>query len=87
MKTFEVKRFFSVVYFTRIGLVYIPEYHTRRLKTPPELSHNLFLALFLTYMAVGESSLTIGTGCRVEVFSLFLDSLVGLSARIQSTGD
>ena len=34
-----------------------------------------------------ECSLTIGTGCRVQVFSLILDSSVGLSASIQSAGD
>ena len=32
-------------------------------------------------------SLIIGTGCRVQVFSLILDSSVGLSAGIQSAGD
>ena len=34
-----------------------------------------------------ECSLIIGTGCRVKVFSLILDSSVGLSASIQSAGD
>ena len=34
-----------------------------------------------------ECSLIIGTGCRVQVFSLILDSSVGLSASIQSAGD
>ena len=34
-----------------------------------------------------ECSLIIATGCRVQVFSLILDSLVGLSAGIQSAGD
>ena len=34
-----------------------------------------------------ECSLIIGTGCRVEVFSLILDSSVGLSMGIQSAGD
>ena len=34
-----------------------------------------------------ECSLIIGTGCRVQVFSLILDSSVGLSASIQSSGD
>ena len=34
-----------------------------------------------------ECSLIIGTGCRVKVFSLILDSSVGLSAGIQSAGD
>ena len=34
-----------------------------------------------------ECSLIIGTGCRVQVFSLILDRSVGLSARIQSAGD
>ena len=34
-----------------------------------------------------ECSLIIGTGCRVPVFSLILDSSVGLSASIQSAGD
>ena len=34
-----------------------------------------------------ECSLIIGTGCRVQVFSLILDSSVGLSASIQSDGD
>ena len=34
-----------------------------------------------------KCSLIIGTGCRVQVFSLFLDSSVGLSASIQSAGD
>ena len=34
-----------------------------------------------------ECSLIIGTGCRVEVLSLILDSSVGLSAGIQSAGD
>ena len=34
-----------------------------------------------------ECSLIIGTGCRVQVFSLILDSSVGLSACIQSAGD
>ena len=31
--------------------------------------------------------LLIGTGCRVQVFSLILDSSVGLSAGIQSAGE
>ena len=34
-----------------------------------------------------ECSLIIGRGCRVQVFSLILDSSVGLSASIQSAGD
>ena len=34
-----------------------------------------------------ECSRIIGTGCRVQVFSLILDSSVGLSASIQSAGD
>ena len=34
-----------------------------------------------------ECSLIIATGCRVQVFSLILDSSVGLSASIQSAGD
>ena len=34
-----------------------------------------------------ECSLIIGTGCLVQVFSLILDSSVGLSASIQSAGD
>ena len=34
-----------------------------------------------------ECSLIIGTGCRVKVFSLILDSSVGLSASIQSAGE
>ena len=34
-----------------------------------------------------ECSLIIWTGCRVQVFSLILDSSVGLSASIQSAGD
>ena len=34
-----------------------------------------------------ECSLIIGTGCRVQVFSLILDSSVDLSATIQSAGD
>ena len=34
-----------------------------------------------------ECSLIIGTGCRVQVFSLIRDSSVGLSASIQSAGD
>ena len=34
-----------------------------------------------------ECSLIIGTDCRVQVFSLILDSSVGLSASIQSAGD
>ena len=34
-----------------------------------------------------ECSLIIGTGCRVQVFSLILDSSVGLSEGIQSAGD
>ena len=34
-----------------------------------------------------EFSLIIGTGFQVEVFSLILDSTVGLSASIQSAGD
>ena len=34
-----------------------------------------------------ECSLIIGTGCRVQVFSLILDSSVGLSATIQFAGD
>ena len=35
-----------------------------------------------------ECLLIIGTGCRVQVFfSLILDSLVGLSAGIQSAGE
>ena len=34
-----------------------------------------------------ECSLIIETGCRVQVFSLILDSSVSLSARIQSAGD
>ena len=34
-----------------------------------------------------ECSLIIGRGCRLHVFSLILDSSVGLSADIQSAGD
>ena len=34
-----------------------------------------------------ECWLIIGTGCQVQVFSLILDSSVGLSASIQSAGD
>ena len=34
-----------------------------------------------------EYLLIIGTGCRVQVFSLILDSSVGLSAGIQSAED
>ena len=34
-----------------------------------------------------QCSLIIGTGCRVQVFSLILDNSVGLSASIQSAGD
>ena len=34
-----------------------------------------------------ECSLIIGTGCRVQILSLILDSSVGLSASIQSAGD
>ena len=34
-----------------------------------------------------ECSLIIGTDCRVQVFSLILDSSVGLSASIQSAGE
>ena len=34
-----------------------------------------------------ECSLIIGTGCQVQVFSLILNSSVGLSASIQSAGD
>ena len=34
-----------------------------------------------------ECLLIIGTGCRVQVFSLTLDSSVGLSASIQSAGE
>ena len=34
-----------------------------------------------------ECSLIIGTGCRVQVFSLILDSSVGLSASIQYAGE
>ena len=34
-----------------------------------------------------ECSLIIGTGCRVQVFSLILDSSVGLSVGIESAGD
>ena len=34
-----------------------------------------------------EYLLIIGTGCRVQVFSLILDSSVGLSASIQSAGE
>ena len=34
-----------------------------------------------------ECSLIIGKGCRVQVFSLILDSSVGLSGSIQSAGD
>ena len=34
-----------------------------------------------------ECLLIIGTGCRVQVLSLILDSSVGLSASIQSDGD
>ena len=34
-----------------------------------------------------DCSLTIGTGCRVHVSSLILDSSVGLSSSIQSAGD
>ena len=34
-----------------------------------------------------ECSLIIGTGCRVQVFSLILDSSVGLLASIQSADD
>ena len=34
-----------------------------------------------------ECSLIIGKGCRVQVFSLILDSSVGLSVGIQSAGN
>ena len=34
-----------------------------------------------------KCSLIIGTGCRVQVFSLILDSSVGLSVGIQSAGE
>ena len=34
-----------------------------------------------------ECLLIIGTGCRVQVFSLILDSSVSLSAGIQSAGE
>ena len=34
-----------------------------------------------------ECLLIIGTGCRVQFFSLILDSSVGLSAGIQSAGE
>ena len=34
-----------------------------------------------------ECSLIIGTGCRIQVFSLIFDTSVGLSAGIQSAGD
>ena len=34
-----------------------------------------------------ECLLIIGTGCRVQVFNLILDSSVGLSAGIQSAGE
>ena len=34
-----------------------------------------------------ECLLIIGTGCRVQVFNLILDSSVGLSVGIQSAGD
>ena len=34
-----------------------------------------------------ECSLITGTGCRIQVFSLILDSSVGLSASIQSVGE
>ena len=34
-----------------------------------------------------ECLLIMGTGCRVQVFSLILDSSVGLSAGIQSAGE
>ena len=34
-----------------------------------------------------ECLLIIGTGCRVQVFSLIVDSSVGLSAGIQSAGE
>ena len=37
--------------------------------------------------AVGSSSLVIGTGHWIQVFSLILDSSVGLSVGIQSVGD
>ena len=33
-----------------------------------------------------ECSLIIGTGCRIQIFSLILDSSVGLSVSIQSAG-
>ena len=36
---------------------------------------------------LAECSLIIGTGCRVQVFSLILDSSVGLLASIPSAGD
>ena len=36
---------------------------------------------------MAECSLIIGTGCRVHVFSLILDSSVGLLVGIQSAGD
>ena len=38
-------------------------------------------------VAWAECLLIIGTGCRVQVFSLILDSSVGLSAGIQSAGE
>ena len=34
-----------------------------------------------------EFSLTIGTGCWVQVFSLILDSSIGLLVGIQSAGE
>ena len=55
----------------------------------------LFITMYCSFVASyivfgvkwAECSLIIGTGCRVQVFSLILDSSVGLSASIQSAGD
>ena len=41
----------------------------------------------LTMVIISLNSLIIGTGCWVQVFSLILDSSVGLWVGIQSAGD
>ena len=49
----------------------------------------MYLCIYVTDSGVkwAECSLIIGTGCRVQVFSLILGNSAGLSASIHSLGD
>ena len=48
---------------------------------------NMYVCMYVCGVEWAECSLIIGTGCRVQVLSLILDSSVGLSAGIHSAGD